>query len=128
MCNMDGDERADVWIPAFPHAAKEHLCSCCQAPIPPGRKHVRLFSVTDGSPDSVRACMPCWNAAKKFGAVDGHLTPHPTSLMQDVRDCVEDGHPEWRPMLRAIEGRARAWRERSARLAAEREANTRSKP
>lgn len=40
-------------------ARKSHVCSACREPIAPGHRYHRIFTVFDGSTDTIKRCLRC---------------------------------------------------------------------
>lgn len=108
MCEIDTDfDRCQVWDPKQRVARKEHRCDACGATIAAGEKYVHISSLFDGQWDKARSCLPCDEVAKRFGE-EHRLVPHPTSLVEQIEECIqwdEESARKWRPTLRAIQRR-----------------------
>ena len=95
MCSIDpSEDSADVWVQTFPIARLRHRCLCCGHGIEPGRKYLRLCTVSDGTAATAKVCLDCHEVMERFGN-EHRFTPHPATLVDFLAECVrEEGDGE----------------------------------
>jgi hypothetical protein len=113
MCEIDIDDKADVWRESRPKARKAHWCGTCGRAIPVGEVYGRVSCVIDGSAWSEACCLECDADRVEFGGEHGVMLS-PSSFGEELVQCIgsegmpEDGsayESEWSPMARRIEER-----------------------
>jgi len=60
-CSNEGYDHADIYQEEYPVARKPHRCCECGEIIQPGQKHHKVRGLWDGSWDTFRTCMTCYN-------------------------------------------------------------------
>lgn len=104
MCDLAGDERAEVFEEEVRRARKEHRCECCRRTIAVGERYARTFVVFEGEPDSAKACLACHRAIQRFGKAH-RFYPFPSSFAECLEQCIDerdDGYQRWQRELRAL--------------------------
>jgi len=116
VCIIDYDdgETCTVWREERVQRARvRHTCRSCGSQIMPGRSYWKRHMVWDGTADTEACCDPCWAVAEAFGEAH-HMTPTPSTLLEYLDQCVdqgEEGAERWRAAAREIRRkRERAWR------------------
>lgn len=68
MCECDG-ERPDIWSERTHVARKSYQCAECRQQIEPGDTYVRIFSVYDGTAETIINCERCNDLMAAFADV-----------------------------------------------------------
>jgi hypothetical protein len=93
------DESYTIYDERTHKSRKPHVCSACRETIPAGVKYTRLFTLFDGSAETVKRCERCQ-------AIHVHLREkcRAADMWPDERlDCGIDYAEEWGPMPPEIE-------------------------
>ncbi len=108
MCDVRNYDPVSLWVETWPRAAKEHRCASCAGPIEIGTKHLRVFTVFDGSASSARQCAACRAISLDFREAHG-FQPTPDTLREFLEECVDEDDvlraDRWRGILTEMMGR-----------------------
>ena len=111
MCEVNyDDDVCSVFSETTPRARKPHRCDGCDAVIPVGTVHVRVFTVFDGDASSERECPACTKARVEFQK-EHRFTSTPSSFGDFLETCIDEGEPgveRWIAMRDAIAARREA--------------------
>lgn len=116
MCDLDLD-RAQVWCErirerrkrrtALKHPIALRRCDCCFTYIEYGQVYLEVYSVTDGSADTSRACLLCAFALEEFGEAH-RMRVHPEMFLDLLTDCYRGDDAEnvrWWELASELRGR-----------------------